>query len=160
MSQDSSERRSASSIYSDLDLGTTSVPSHFVTNSTAQHEQTSLLREILASLDRNNDLIEELMVTLGTSQKQRSTELSQWKQANPELASSCHEAAEALSQVQVAFLSKMTEEINDSVDGLMDGEFMLTEFVDRFGPRLAHLNGVIQVLSQLSSMNASSDSNR
>ncbi len=24
------------------------------------------------------------------------------------------------------------------------------EFVDRFGPRLAHLNGVLQVLSQLS----------
>jgi len=32
----------------------------------------------------------------------------------------------------------------------MDGEFMLNEFVDRFGPRLAHLNGVLQVLSQLS----------
>jgi hypothetical protein len=26
---------------------------------------------------------------------------------------------------------------------------MLNEFVDRFGPRLAHLNGVLQVLSQL-----------
>jgi len=32
----------------------------------------------------------------------------------------------------------------------LDGEFMLNEFVDRFGPRLAHLNGVLQVLSQLS----------
>jgi hypothetical protein len=27
---------------------------------------------------------------------------------------------------------------------------MLNEFVDRFGPRLAHLNGVLQVLAQLS----------
>ena len=27
---------------------------------------------------------------------------------------------------------------------------MLNEFVDRFGPRLAHLNGLLQVLSQLS----------
>ena len=26
------------------------------------------------------------------------------------------------------------------------------EFVDRYGPRLAHLNGVLQVLSQLSSI--------
>jgi hypothetical protein len=33
----------------------------------------------------------------------------------------------------------------------MDGEFMLNEFVDRFGPRLAHLNGVLQVLTQLGS---------
>jgi len=28
---------------------------------------------------------------------------------------------------------------------------MLNEFVDRFGPRLAHLNGLLQILSQLSS---------
>ena len=32
------------------------------------------------------------------------------------------------------------------------GEFMLNEFVDRFGPRMAHLNGLLQVLSQLSSV--------
>lgn len=158
MSQDST-RRSATSLYTDLDLGASSVPGHFATSSSAQHEQTSLLREILAALDRNNDLMEEMMATLGSNQKQRATELNQWKQANPELAQSCHNAAEALSQVQVAFLNKMTEEINDSAEGLMDGEFLLTEFVDRFGPRLAHLNGVIQVLSQLSSMNTPSDSN-
>jgi len=30
----------------------------------------------------------------------------------------------------------------------------MNEFVDRFGPRLAHLNGVIQVLAQLSSPHA------
>jgi hypothetical protein len=34
----------------------------------------------------------------------------------------------------------------------MDGEFVLSEFVDRFGPRLAHLNGMLQVLAQLSSI--------
>ena len=39
-----------------------------------------------------------------------------------------------------------------SEEALLDGEFMLNEFVDRFGPRLAHLNGVLQVLSQLSAM--------
>jgi len=61
-------------------------------------------------------------------------------------------AAESLSQVQIEFLNGMTQEINDNVDALMDGEFMLNEFVDRFGPRLAHLNGVLQVLAQLSSV--------
>jgi len=33
----------------------------------------------------------------------------------------------------------------------VEGDFMLNEFVDRFGPRLAHLNGVLQVLTQLGS---------
>jgi hypothetical protein len=35
---------------------------------------------------------------------------------------------------------------------MLDGDFALNEFVDRYGPRLAHLNGVLQVLSQLSSV--------
>jgi hypothetical protein len=35
---------------------------------------------------------------------------------------------------------------------MVEGEFLLNEFVDRYGPRLAHLNGVIQVLAQLSSV--------
>ena len=40
-----------------------------------------------------------------------SVELGQWKQANPELARDCRQAAEALSQVQVEFLGTMTREI-------------------------------------------------
>ena len=59
-------------------------------------------------------------------------------------------AAESLSKVQLEFLQSLTEEVYENADALMDGEFMLNEFVDRFGPRLAHLNGVLQVLSQLS----------
>ena len=46
----------------------------------------------------------------------------------------------------------LTREINDNYENLLDGEFMLNEFVDRFGPRMAHLNGLLQVLSQLSAM--------
>jgi len=112
--------------------------------------QVGLLRAMLAAQDRQNELLEELVNQLGTAQKQRSVELGQWKQANPELAGRCRQAAETLSQVQVEFLDGMTNEINENSEVLMDGEFMLNEFVDRYGPRLAHLNGVLQVLAQLS----------
>ena len=114
-------------------------------------EQVDLLRSILAAQDRQNEIMEELVNQLSAPQRQRSVELGQWKTANPELARGCRLAAEALSQVQVEFLNTMTREINENVDALMDGEFMLNEFVDRFGPRLAHLNGVLQILAQLSS---------
>ena len=113
-------------------------------------EQTSLLRQIVATLDRQNELLEELVTQTGASQRQRSNELGQWKQANPELARSCRVAAESLSRVQAEFLDTLAREATENADVMMDGEFMLTEFVDRFGPRLAHLNGVIQILSHLS----------
>ena len=111
----------------------------------------SLLREMVASQERQNELLEELVQQTGAAQRQRATELGQWKQANPALARSCRVAAETLGRVQTQFLEHLTNEVHDSVDNLLDGEFMLHEFVDRFGPRLAHLNGVLQVLSQLSS---------
>ncbi len=113
-------------------------------------EDTRLLREILAAQDRQNELLEELVTQIGAAQRQRANELGQWKEANPHLARRCRQAAESLSKIQTEFLEMLTHEIGDNYEALMDGEFMLNEFVDRFGPRLAHLNGVLQVLSQLS----------
>jgi len=110
-----------------------------------------LLRQLLAGQDRQNELLEELVGQISCNQRQRAHELGQWKQANPRLARNCRAAAEALGKVQAEFLDSLTREIGDSYDNLMEGEFMLNEFVDRFGPRMAHLNGLLQVLSQLSS---------
>lgn len=111
----------------------------------------ALLRQVVANQERQNLLLKELGDQMSAVQRQRAHELGQWKEANPELAHCCRSAAETLSRVQTQFLENITEEITDNAECLMDGEFMLNEFVDRFGPRLAHLNGVLQVLSQLSS---------
>lgn len=111
----------------------------------------ALLRQVVANQERQNLLMKELGDQLSAAQRQRAHELGQWKDANPELAQYCRSAAETLSRVQTQFLQNLTEEISENADCLVDGDFMLNEFVDRFGPRLAHLNGVLQVLSQLSS---------
>ena len=113
-----------------------------------------LLRQLVASQQQQNRLLEELVQHQVAANKQRASELQQWKNANPELARSCRKAAETLSRVQTQFLDQLTEEIADSEEHLIEGEYMLNEFVDRFGPRLAHLNGVLQVLAQLGSADA------
>ncbi|MHB8972610.1 MAG: hypothetical protein ACYC3X_21530 [Pirellulaceae bacterium] len=110
----------------------------------------ALLRQVVVNQEQQNQLLKELNNQLSAAQRQRAQELGQWKDANPDLARGCRSAAETLSRVQTQFLQSLTEEIETHEDCLMDGEFMLNEFVDRFGPRLAHLNGVLQVLSQLS----------
>lgn len=116
----------------------------------AQSEMTALLHQLVAGQDRQNELLEELVDNMGAAQRQRANELKQWKDANPLLARRCRAAAEALSQVQTEFLQGMTVDVNDGYEDMMDSEFVLNEFVDRYGPRLAHLNGVLQLLSQLS----------
>ncbi len=108
-----------------------------------------LLQDILSAVDRQNELMEELIGVLGAKQRKKATELSQWRKAHPQLAGQCRQAAEVLGRVQKEFLSNMTEEIHENGESLLDGEFMLGEFVDRYGPRLAHMHSMLQVLSQL-----------
>lgn len=138
-----------------------SVNSHSIespTNQQSSHDHVNnreiaeILRHLLVSQERTNDLLEELSEQIGSSQRQRAAELGQWKQSNPLLARQCKAAADRLGQVQAEFLENMTAEINENYENMIDGEFMFNEFVDRFGPRMAHLNGVLQMLTQLSSV--------
>lgn len=108
-----------------------------------------LLRQLVVAQERQNRLLEELLQQHMASQKQRSNDLAQWKEEHPDLAYRCRRAAETLSRVQDEFLGQLTDAVAENEDCLLDGEFMLSEFVDRFGPRLAHLSGVLQILSQL-----------
>jgi hypothetical protein len=140
---------SAPAIYSQVDVTAAAAPVPAAGHTALEH--TELLREVLAAQDRTNEILEELLGIMAASHKQRLQELHHWKTANPRLAESCRAAAEALSHVQVEYLDRMTAEINETAEDMACGEFMFNEFVDRFGPRLAHLNGVIQVLAQLGS---------
>ncbi len=144
-----SDKPRPSSLFSPIDVTT-----HTSTSSGDRAREADSVKDVLhqmvAAQDRQNELLEELIEQMGASQRQRSAELAQWKQSNPRLARRCREAAEVLGKVQSAFLEAVTEEISDNAEDLVDGEFVLNEFVDRFGPRLAHLNGVLQVISQLS----------
>lgn len=110
-----------------------------------------LLAQLVEGQQKQNQLLEELLNQTTALQRQRAQELTQWKSANPRLAAACRSAAETLGRVQAQFLANLTEEIAEQNDNLVDGEFMLQEFIDRFGPRLAHLNGIVQVLGQLAS---------
>jgi hypothetical protein len=145
----STSRQTPPPLYSQLEVSS-GAQSHSVIP--ARDLQMDMLRDIYNSQERTNELLEELVGVMAAQQKQRANELNQWRNAHPKLAAACREAAESLSRVQIEYLDRMTDEINDSSEDMVEGEFVLNEFVDRFGPRLAHLNGVIQVLAQLSSV--------
>jgi hypothetical protein len=109
-----------------------------------------LLRQLVIGQELQCKLMQELIQQVNSVQRQRAAELGQWKTSNPGLARKCKVAAETLGRVQNEFLHQLTTEVTDNEENLLDGEFVFHEFVDRFGPRLAHLNGVLQALSQLS----------
>lgn len=146
------EPRAAASLFTQVDISAAATTAE----APQADDNSRILRQILAALDRQNELLEEMSSQFSASQRQRSADLRQWKQSNPQLARGCRQASETLSRVQTEFLQKLTEEVNHDPEALLDGDFVLNEFVDRFGPRLAHLNGVLQVLAQLGSATAAS----
>ncbi len=145
-------REKQPSLFSQVDVSATAPNPGAVGGS---GDQVTLLHQIVSLISRQNEILEELVTQANAPQRQRAAELNQWKQANPALSQACRQAYGTLSKVQASYLTQLTEEIFEHGESLSDGEFLLTEFVDRFGPRLAHLNGMLQVLSQLAAPNQS-----
>jgi hypothetical protein len=112
-------------------------------------ETNALLRELVVTQRKSVDLLLELLNQVSLQQRQRVAELKAWKEANPQLAQACRRAAESLSKVHTEFLSGLAQEAADNADDFADSEYALGEFIDRYGPRLAHFNGVLQLFAQL-----------
>jgi len=112
-------------------------------------ETNRLLRDIATMQHRSCELLAELVNQVSLQQRQRNAELKAWREANPRLAVACRQAADSLSKVHLELLSSIANEACDNADGFGESDYALGEFLDRFGPRLAHFNGVLQLLSQL-----------
>jgi hypothetical protein len=136
---------STASFFNQLDVS----PTEPATPNDSQAGMVSLLREIREGQDRQNELLQELVQLLSTSQRQRAQELHQWKKAHPRLSAECRRAADALSRVQAEYLRRVTVEAREGAEAMAEGEFVMNEFIDRFAPRLAHLHSLLQVLSHL-----------
>jgi hypothetical protein len=145
------QSRSTPPLFTQVAITTDEVSAPHVSGTAASSDANRLLREILAAHDRQNELLEELINQVTAGQRQRSAELSHWKQANPQLARSCRNAADALGRVHAEFLESMTRDIQLNAEDMLDGEFVLNEFMDKYGTRMAQLHGVLQLLTQLGS---------
>lgn len=137
-------------IFSQFDISAGSVPSVSQPPVAGDLAETNrLLRDLVVSHQRSNELLVELVNQVSLQQRQRVAELKAWKEANPQLAKDCRRAAESLSKVHTEFLSSLAQEAADNADDFADSEYALGEFIDRYGPRLAHFNGVLQLFAQL-----------
>lgn len=112
-------------------------------------ETNVLLRELAAQGHKTNELLLEILSQVSLQHRQRAAELKAWKEANPQLSRACRRAAESLAKVHTEFLDSIAREAADNAEDFADSEYALGEFIDRYGPRLAHFNGVLQLFAQL-----------
>lgn len=142
-------------VFTQLDISANSItPGGAAPDSQTRHllgESILLQQRQIEILSRQCELLTELVSQVSLQQRQRAAELKAWKDANPELARSCRRAAESLAKVHTEFLAGVATEAFDNAENLSDSEYALGEFIDRYGPRLAHFNGVLQLFAQLGS---------
>lgn len=139
-------------VFTQLDISANAIPASGVGPtmvSADAAETTRLLRDLVALQTRSCELLGELVNQVSLQQRQRVAELKSWKEANPELARSCRQAAESLAKVHTEFLAGIARDAAENAEDFTDSEYALGEFIDRYGPRLAHFNGVLQLLAQL-----------
>ena len=106
---------------------------------------------------RQNQLLEALVerMTIIVNQnaapnQQKAAELQKWQTDNPFLTDDCRDAMEALTKIHTTYIQEFANELTTRKDEILDSEFSFNEFIDKFGPRMMQLNGLIQFLSYLS----------
>jgi chromosome segregation ATPase len=106
-------------------------------------------RQILEQQRQQLELAREA-AQVGREQRSRQiAELERWQTGHEVVLENCKDALGKLEQVHAALMTDLTTYVDENHDNLLDGEFALTDFVDRFGPRLAHLNTMLAVLRPL-----------
>jgi hypothetical protein len=122
-----------------------------------QSQSMDLQRQSLELQRQQLELAREA-AQIGRDQRSRQiAELERWQNGHEAILDHCKETLSNLEQVHAALMGEMANYVTDNHENLLDGEFALTDFVDRFGPRLAHLNTILAVLRPLAAATKKGD---
>lgn len=110
-------------------------------------EVADLLRQLLD--------VQREQVTLLRAQQAATDNLSRWRaflnrwnSEFPEVGGSCKQILPALERSYLTVLQDLTERVRDVGDSLED-EFVLNEFLDRYGVRVTQLGNIISSISPI-----------
>jgi hypothetical protein len=114
-----------------------------------QNQSLEIQRQTLEMQRQQLELTRELTQVNREQRQRQVTELERWQQSHEQVLDVCRESLTHLEQVHAALMGELANYVKENYDNLIDGEYALTDFVDRFGPRLAHLNTMLAVLRPL-----------
>ncbi len=114
-----------------------------------QSQTLELQRQSLEIQRQQLELSREAAQVSREQRARQISELERWQTGHESVLENCRDSLTSLEQVHAALMGDLAEYVSENHENLIDGEFALTDFVDRFGPRLAHLNTMLAVLRPL-----------
>jgi chromosome segregation ATPase len=120
---------------------------HLIAN--LQNQTLEMQRQMLELQRQQLEISRELAQVNREQRARQISELERWQSGHEYVLDSCRESLTQLEQVHASLMGDLTSYVKENYENLVDGEYALTDFVDRFGPRLAHLNTMLAVLRPL-----------
>ncbi len=114
-----------------------------------QSQTLEMQRQVLQSQQAQLELAREAAQVAREQRARQMGELERWQAGHDRVLDQCRESLGQLEQVHAALMGELVNHVAENHENLLDGDFALTDFVDRFGPRLAHLNTMLAVLRPL-----------
>jgi NADH:ubiquinone oxidoreductase subunit E len=122
-----------------------------------QNQTLELQRQQLEISRQQLEISHELLQVNREQRARQGAELERWQASHEHVIDSCRETMGRLEQVHASLMGELANYVEDNHENLMEGDFSLSDFVDRFGPRLAHLNTMLAVLRPLAATKARSE---
>ena len=114
-----------------------------------QAQTLEVQKQVLLNQGQQLELAREAAHIAREQRARQIAELERWQVGHEAVLDQCRDSLGQLEQVHAALMGELVNHVADNHENLVDGEFALTDFVDRFGPRLAHLNTMLAVLRPL-----------
>jgi hypothetical protein len=111
-------------------------------------EMVELLRQMIGLQQEHVNLIKTQIANQDNSNRWKSF-LARWEQEFPNIGSSCKQALPMLERTYLHLVREMTERVNSTDMPELDDEFVLSEFLDRFGIRLGQLGNILSQIAPL-----------
>ena len=123
------------------------------------HNQTLDIQRQMLDLQRQQLEISRELIQVNREQRARQgSELERWQAGHEAILDTCKETLTKLEQVHASLMGDLANYVEENHENLLEGDFSLSDFVDRFGPRLAHLNTMLAVLRPLAAATKKAES--
>lgn len=115
---------------------------------TPAREIADLLRQLVGLQQEQIGLLKTQAAGQDNGAKWRSF-LARWESEFPQIGAACKQAMPSLERAYLGLVQELTERVNAADAAELNDEFVLGEFLDRFGIRLGQLGNILGQLAPL-----------
>ena len=129
--------------------GPTSIEMNLNALTSLQAQSLEIQRQILDNSRQMLELTRESAQFIRDQRARQIADLERWQSQHKSVLGQCEESLANLEQVHASLMQTLSQYIHDNQENLLDNDYVLGDFVDRFGSKIAHLNTMLAILRPL-----------